>query len=377
MSEERQQFDDEIDLFELFETVWNGKWTIVLTSFLATLLAFGYILIKPASYTVTAELNTASPSVFTRYAGINEVLKANSFDYLISNENIFNSFVSEFNDYEELKAVLSNNEYVRSVLSETEAAKRDNVLVSFAKEFKIQPPAKNQTNWTVGFEWNDADEGKKILDSAFNDTLQNVKNSTLDDIESLANAVTVRNQLKTQKLNSDLASLNESISLEVEKRTLFLKEQAAIARALGIEKNVLDVGGLAQSQSSNVTLRVNSTDTPFYLRGYAAIEAELNLLESRSEDEARKANSRYVGIKSELASLKNDVSAEQVREVRTVVSNADLSNWIVFDSAFADVKSKTKPSLILALAVVLGGMVGTLIVLIRGAVRKRKERKNS
>jgi LPS O-antigen subunit length determinant protein (WzzB/FepE family) len=377
MSEERQQFDDEIDLFELFETVWNGKWTIVLTSFLATLLAFGYILIKPASYTVTAELNTASPSVFTRYAGINEVLKANSFDYLISNENIFNSFVSEFNDYEELKAVLSDNEYVRSVLSETEAAKRENVLVSFAKEFKIQPPAKNQTNWTVGFEWNDADEGKKILDSAFNQTLANVKASVLMDIEALANAVASRNELKIQKLKADLASLNEAIALKVEQRSLFLKEQAAIARALDIQKNQLDDGGLAQSQSSSVTLSVNATDTPFYLRGYAAIEAELELLESRSSKTALKFDDRYVSIMSNLAAVEHDASVQQVLAVQQNISNANESEWIVFDSALADVKSKTKPSLILALAIVLGGMLGTLIVLIRGAVRKRKERTNS
>lgn len=46
MSEVRPTYDDEIDLFELFETLWIGKWLI--TAFVggAMALALAYIAIK-------------------------------------------------------------------------------------------------------------------------------------------------------------------------------------------------------------------------------------------------------------------------------------------------------------------------------------------
>ena len=42
MSEERPMYDDEIDLFELFETLWDGKWLISVFVVLATSVGFGY-----------------------------------------------------------------------------------------------------------------------------------------------------------------------------------------------------------------------------------------------------------------------------------------------------------------------------------------------
>jgi chain length determinant protein (polysaccharide antigen chain regulator) len=380
MSEMRQQFDDEIDLFELFETVWNGKWTILLTSFFASLLSLGYIFFKPASFSVTSELNPASSSVFTRYAALNEVLKSNSFDYAIDKEKVFESFVSEFNDYEEVKMALKDNEYVLSTLAKTEPNEQKNILVSLAKEFKIQSPAKNQTNWTASFEWNDAEEGKKVLYSSINQTLDNVKSSVINDIDTLADALEIRNTLKAQQLDNDLRSLNEAITLEIEQRMLFLKEQASIARALDIKSNLLDASGLAKSQSSNVTLSegnkvtlsVNSNDTSFYLRGYAAIEAELRMLELRTNEASLKFDNRYVSLMSDLALIKNDTSVQQLKVLKEVIENANAKEWVVFDPALADVKSNSKPALYLALAIVLGGMIGTVIVLIRSAIRKRK-----
>ncbi len=39
MSEVRQTYDDEIDLFELFQTLWDGKWLI--SAFVAMAVLFG------------------------------------------------------------------------------------------------------------------------------------------------------------------------------------------------------------------------------------------------------------------------------------------------------------------------------------------------
>jgi len=42
MSEERPMYDDEIDLFELFETLWDGKWLISAFVAISVLLGGGF-----------------------------------------------------------------------------------------------------------------------------------------------------------------------------------------------------------------------------------------------------------------------------------------------------------------------------------------------
>jgi capsular polysaccharide biosynthesis protein len=50
VAEVRPTHDDEIDLFELFEMLWDGKWLISAFVAIALLLGSGFLLLKDASY---------------------------------------------------------------------------------------------------------------------------------------------------------------------------------------------------------------------------------------------------------------------------------------------------------------------------------------
>ena len=50
MSDVRPTYDDEIDLFEFFETLWDGKWLISAFAAIAVLLGGGFLLLKDAVY---------------------------------------------------------------------------------------------------------------------------------------------------------------------------------------------------------------------------------------------------------------------------------------------------------------------------------------
>ena len=50
MSQMNQVQDDEIDLFELFQTLWDGKWLISAFVAIAVLLGGGFLLLKDAVY---------------------------------------------------------------------------------------------------------------------------------------------------------------------------------------------------------------------------------------------------------------------------------------------------------------------------------------
>ena len=49
-----QAQDDEIDLFELFQTLWDGKWLISVIVTFTTLIGFGYLQVAQPKYDVAA-----------------------------------------------------------------------------------------------------------------------------------------------------------------------------------------------------------------------------------------------------------------------------------------------------------------------------------
>ena len=63
MSDVRPTYDDEIDLFEFFETLWDGKWLISAFVSLATLIGFGYSQVAQPKYDVSVPYTSSIYSV--------------------------------------------------------------------------------------------------------------------------------------------------------------------------------------------------------------------------------------------------------------------------------------------------------------------------
>ncbi|AXO14269.1 Wzz/FepE/Etk N-terminal domain-containing protein [Thalassospira indica] len=63
MSEVRQAYDDEIDLFDFFEALWDGKWLIAAFVSLATVVGFSYSKVGQPKYEVSVPLKVELYSV--------------------------------------------------------------------------------------------------------------------------------------------------------------------------------------------------------------------------------------------------------------------------------------------------------------------------
>ena len=65
---DREHYDDEIDLFEIVEIIWQGKWIIVATVVLAMAAAYAYLHNKPTRY----QYSIPYSSVLSSVAAINQ-----------------------------------------------------------------------------------------------------------------------------------------------------------------------------------------------------------------------------------------------------------------------------------------------------------------
>ena len=78
-------------------------------------------------------------------------------------------------------------------------------------------------------------------------------------------------------------------------------------------------------------------------------------------------------VKMEISSLESDFTSSQLRESAELVGSADLGDWVDFDFSLSQVKSQKRSLLYIAITTALGGIVGSMYVLISKAIRNRRE----
>ena len=382
MEDTKPHYDDEIDLVELFQTIWDGKWKIIATTFIAAIFGFVFSVVKLNSFEVSTPIEIGKQSVFLQYTPLNDLLKkegmlfdneTNPNGYSIDSDSIFKQFVIEFNNYEELIDAVSSSEYVKETIEDYDDIDKNKALIEFAKSFELRAPSKNDENCFLFFEWPDDIEGVRILNDAMQKMLLNIRNDFNSDIDELATAIEIRNTQELEILRNELSLIQEKIIDRNKKRIQYLIKQSEIAKELGIETNRLDANALSQSSQNGISLSVSSNDVPFYLRGYRAIDKEISLIQKRTEEEKLLSASGYLEIKEKIFSLEKDLSSSQLRNASEVIAIDDPNDWVEFDLAIAEIKSQKKTILYVALSIVIGGIIGAIYVLISSAIRKREE----
>ena len=384
-----QQINDEIDLMELFQTVWDGKWKIVGIAFLSLLSVVGFQFTQPPpSFVATTEIKPINTVEAERYTASNAV---GFFEIMAtSNEkpNALNTSVL-LDLYIE---ILDERKFFEDAIRKFGLLDRrdfeddtdfNDAIIELAASIEILPPsnvdgkdkkADIRRYWELVFEFNDDDKWKEALrfvDDSVSDSVRNILTKRFETSLSVA---------KQKKLfeMEDLTILIDNLLSDYDRKTSdrleFLKEQAAIARKLGVAKNTIE----AQTFSAQNGMVANvKTDTPFYLRGYDAIEKEIELIESRKNKEAF-ANG-LLELEQKKRALEQDKTlerAESLFALTPITSPKDFSAVSVSIEA-TDFEYKSKRLLMMVLALVVGGMIGVMYVLISNAVRNRRQLQQS
>jgi LPS O-antigen subunit length determinant protein (WzzB/FepE family) len=547
MEEMKPHYDDEIDLVELFQTVWDGKWNIIGAVVISVLGVFGYQSVQPPpNFEATTEIKPISSVEAEQYR------QSNALGFFeVSPATLLNLYIEQLEERELFEEAIRQYELLDASNYEDEALFNE-AVIALAASIEILPPINADDTdrgevrrfWTISFEHNDVNKWKQVLASVDTFANQSVKkilqqrfqtalsvamqkrNFEIEDIQTqmtnakrdfdkdmeefeqkqtfqledidtqIANAkrdfdremeeFEQKQTFQLEDIDTQIANARRDFDKEMEEfelthqfaiedveilianaladydrktadRLAFLKEQAAIARKLGVAKNTIE----AQMFNAQNGIVANvKTDTPFYLRGYEAIEKEIELIETRDDKKAfvsglfeleqkkrelqqdktiQRAEMRKVYLDSLLDLEKQKRQLEQDKTLERAELNQKFAdsllalqdkkreleqdktlqraekNKLFLDALielekqqrakeqnktleraealfaltpviraenFAAVsvtveatnfETQNKRMLMLALAVVIGGMVGVLYVLISSAVRKRKQ----
>ena len=347
-------YDDEIDLTALFKIIWDGKIKILLITIISFFVGFVYNSQIPVNYTNSLTIKPSKPIEFLKLGNINELLKLNQLTQLNQlnqlnqsnqsdklnqsnqsdklNQFYLDRFINELDDYEEFLLNIQNTKKIQEHFSKINIEDQEKDLFKYAKSLKIVAPKKNEQNYIINFKWYNPEEAQKILQDTLNLISKNLKERIDLELEQL---LEFRKRLL---LNADRIRLD------------YLREQSAIAKELSIIDNQIDNVNLSQS---SVSLNINTADIAYYLRGYKAIDKEIELIENRDYQNLKL-------IKQEINSFK--------------AQNIKLADYNVY---LMDVKLLKDAKSILIISILLGLIVGIFYVLITNGYQAKKGSKRN
>ena len=375
-----KSYNDEIDIFNLLKIIWDGKIKLILIVSITFIVAFIYTSKKENIYKFSTIIKPAQLNVFVKYSSLNSILKSaglfqdkkNINGYLIDNQGIFKLMINEFEDREEVVSILRKNDYVKKIIENMSDENQKITLFSLAKSFYIFEPKKQRaTDYFLNFTWHDAREGEEILDEAILLVLDNVKNIVVRDIKNLAKSIKIENLQKSKSLEYKLELLAQNQLEKVEAKIQYLKEQSFIAKELGIENNSMDyyiAENDFKKEGSNTSFLLDSINNkaPYYLRGYKAIDTEINLIKNRTAKEKLVLIDEYFLIRDSLVTIKikSDSISNRLNDSVSTLENDDLITWVDYKLFLGDSTALFNYNAYRILSIVLGMIAGLTYIYI-------------
>jgi len=344
MSDSLQSYDDEIDLFELFETLWSEKLLIAGITFICGVLGAFYAFVVTPTYRADVHLLPAEKAVMAMYNPV-------EYGYLeMLGVSSLSADVALKETLDQIRSVAAVVEFIKSRSSETfnnQLESTDDELfwaaaVSASESLEVSKN-KTVTQAVVAYQASDAVEAYEFLSKLLVWAQNRVQAQRELEISNLIERRLEANDLQIQRLTQTYERrLGEDLAV--------LEEALAIASELNITNNQSGVF-VAQGEG-----RLQEANT-LYLKGIKLLSAEIAALKERIKD------SRFL------------------RQVRLLEEeNQTLNDLIQIELPKGTILAIDKPArvpqnpiapnkkLILALTVVLGILCG----LIRSALRNRQ-----
>jgi len=406
---------DEIDLVQLASALWKQKTLIIAVTLVAGLLGLAYAMAATRYYSVQSVL---------RPAAIKDLDELNHLGiYKLSPKQALAQVGAALDSYENRLAFFRNNQQLFADITQP-GRSLEQTFESFNDEaFKLlQPDPKKAEGTTpyIGLQlvYPEGLDGVQIVNGFVQYAIENVRKEVAEDLETLVGnrlsqlekkidaaranyeaskeikiaKLTEEDALKRAQLSDELAALRQQLRTRRENRINQLNEAIRIATSLGISKPTTPSSlGAAEitSQGSVIRTEVNNQQIPLYFMGSEALEAERKALLARRSDDFTEP--RIAQIARELKLLEHN------RQIEVLKSREDedlflkgLAGWreeaarlraLQFDTSALKLAAidqraveplrptKPKKALIVALALVLGGMLGLFIALVRNLRR--------
>ena len=299
---------DEIDLRQLFKTIWKEKIKIILIMLVTIVINYGYNQYKISNridlFEISINIKPSKLNLSEKFLYINEALNSRSFSKkenkkIINRQNILERFINHIMYHDGLVATLKNNYTVKEKISQLSEKDKTIKLYEYTKLLTLEKTENKDNSYNLRFQWHDVNEGLQIVEKILKFTNLNLKKEIFNENKEILE--------KEKKIH--LANYEENLK--------YLTQQNEIARVLGIEggKEMLLINDEKPTSESSISIEFDNKDG-YYLRGYKVIEMEINFLKNNE-------SIKLINISNEMDNFKI----------------SDNENWVYYNIAAAEIVS--------------------------------------
>lgn len=401
---------DEIDLVELFRALWRQKLLIIGVTLIAAVIAAAYAFLATPYYETGTYLRPVPKSNLDQ---LNE-----TGIYKLTPEEAINRVAGGLSSYDNrLDFFLNNQELFQNIPKRGDSLEQTFAAFNETAFEMLHPDPKKTDNRSafVGLKltYPKGMDGASVVNDFVSYVVELERQEIADDLESLINnrlssldmkmeaqranynaskeakiaALLEESALNRARLQDELAALREELKTRRTHRIQKLNEAIAIAESLGIRTPTTPSAMTQSTRSGTQVIRteVTNQEIPLYFMGTEALAAERDALASRKSDDF--IEPRIAEIQSELAMLEHNREVEilenreeedlyladlaKLREeaarLKGIKLDTERLRLVRLDQLALQSLSPVKPKkpMIIALGLVLGGMLGVFIALIR------------
>ena len=412
----RSFHDDEIDLVELFQSLFKQKYLILAVAALVTLITAAYAFLATPDYQVQSvlrpvdrgsldELNGTGVYELTPLEALNRIGAGlssyeNRLAFFRDNQAFFTGLVTPGQSLEQVFEEFSRSAFTMLQVDPKKASGQSE-FVGLSLTYPRGVEGVEVVNGLVAFvleterERIAADLKVLIANRLFNiEQKIEAARASYDASKQAQIAILLeQDNLRRAQLRDELEALRAELKTRRQSRIAVLDEAIQIAESLGIEKPTTPSSmSDARRQGQVVRTEVNSREIPLYFMGSEALKAEREALNARRSDDF--IEPRISEIEKELALLSHNRQVEILEKRQNEdLYLKDLAEWrqeaaqlrgIKFDTSQLQLVRldqqaleplapvKPKKALIIALGGVAGLMLGVFAALLRNLLRPRQ-----
>ena len=415
----KTQEDDEINLAQLLILIYQNKWKIISPIAILVFSVFFYQMNLTKNFTAITKIKTITTAQEYKYDFFNNQfislygnqtvllynieqeivrekgleqadykgkadnlnsfesdvkktsLESNSVLIDISKEELLNNYIEVLSDNKLFEKGMIKFNFLDANQYSDEQAYID-AISKIASSIKIKIQQKDKNNAIlfayIEFVYHDVEKWKNVLTYVDEKANKLVKQDLENKYKLLLSSMEKNQRYQLENLSLKIKNVINDYERNAFNRIAYLKEQSAIARQLGIEKNTIEVQTFGNQNTMFSSVKL---DSPFYLRGFRAIDKEIALIELRTDKKA--FTPKLFGLEQKKRMVEQD---KTVKRVKALYLSSPIVNDF-FHAASANI-SATKFEYInnriklLAVAMVIGLIIGLLYVFISNQIQIQK-----
>lgn len=379
----------------VYKILAKSKKTLFVVPVLVFILCAQYLHFTPTVYEGRIEFSPLTDLQIIDYKLLNDALapprdKFGNLDpsntlgnsqentRFISSEKALMEFISSFDSKEPVREALIKTH--PSVLAlENNLSVQRKLIDALSQNVRINILRKriggaSVINYEIVIRHTDKDAAKELLDAYISSTFRKLRRQNLKAVASILKSIEEDNRFKILTIEQELETLKYQIELNLQQRLLILEEEASIARQLKLDKHLdgtIPTPKPTQT-ATDPTVNINfNNGRPEYLRGYIAIEKEMQNLRQRFiTGNGLKFHPDYAILASQIEAIKNDKRTDHISRA---LSLSPLSDGGEFKPVNIETENMTfgasrNATLILTASVLVGFMLAIVLVLFRNII---------